>query len=244
MTTRLDNRSPQSLRPLYAAQGLLYRSDGSGRFDLGRTSVLCSVNGPMEVRLRDELYNRAALEINHRPATGTPSTADRFVEHNIRHIVNGCVLSEQYPRSLVQVNLQVRCDDGCTFAAAVNSAMLALLDAGIAMRTVVAAVTCLVLGSNKGESQIVLDPTAEEIENCRRDPSSGGSSVHTFVFESAAAKETGSIDNNRIAFNESRGVYSMEQYQAAAEACRTAAERIHAFMRTAIENRIKHTHQV
>lgn len=38
----------------------------------GPVSVLASVNGPIEVRTRDELVDRATLEINIRPVSGPP----------------------------------------------------------------------------------------------------------------------------------------------------------------------------
>lgn len=51
----------------------LPRSDGSASFSQGRTSVIASVNGPMEVRIRDELPQEAYVEVIVRPAIGVTS---------------------------------------------------------------------------------------------------------------------------------------------------------------------------
>ena len=45
----------------------------------GPVQVLASVNGPLEVRLRDEIVDRAHLEVNVRPAKGLPGEAPRLV---------------------------------------------------------------------------------------------------------------------------------------------------------------------
>jgi exosome complex component RRP46 len=67
--------------------GQLARADGSGRFAfgelptllapwlakliaLGSTAAVASLNGPIEVRLREELPDRATLEVIHRPLEG------------------------------------------------------------------------------------------------------------------------------------------------------------------------------
>ena len=39
---------------------------------LGETSVLCSVNGPAEVKLRDEKLDKATIDVVVRPLVGPP----------------------------------------------------------------------------------------------------------------------------------------------------------------------------
>jgi exosome complex component RRP46 len=73
---RRDGRTDTSLRPLSLSSGVLSRADGSSRFAFGPVEVLASVNGPQEVRLRDELLDRATLEVNVLPVRGLPGPLD------------------------------------------------------------------------------------------------------------------------------------------------------------------------
>jgi ribonuclease PH len=90
---------------------------------------------------------------------------------------------ERYPRCVIQVLIQIVQADGCVLGSAVNCAVLALMDAGVAMGGLPVASTCVVIpcynvydgavrrsnsdagGEQKGGSAattIWLDPTAEE----------------------------------------------------------------------------------
>lgn len=53
-----------------ASLSLLPRADGSANFKSGLTTVIASVNGPMEVRPRDELPDKTFIEVIVRPAVG------------------------------------------------------------------------------------------------------------------------------------------------------------------------------
>ena len=48
----------------------LERADGSASYSNHGYSVICGVNGPVEVQRRDELPEEAAIEVNIRPASG------------------------------------------------------------------------------------------------------------------------------------------------------------------------------
>lgn len=86
--------------------------------------MLAGVSGPLEVRLRDELPDRAHLEINVRPATGLPGEKKRSAFANSRcdalfagpatkaladtlsSLLLPLLLLQRYPRSLIQLTLQ------------------------------------------------------------------------------------------------------------------------------------------
>ena len=74
-------------------------------------------------------------------------------------------------------------------AAAINATTMALIDAGIPMKDMVAAISCVV---NK-DDQILLDPTAQEMESAK--------SVHTFAFDKTST----------MLFCESLGLFTEEQ---------------------------------
>ena len=48
----------------------LERTDGSASYSSNGYSVICGVNGPIEVQRRDELPEEAAVEVNIRPVHG------------------------------------------------------------------------------------------------------------------------------------------------------------------------------
>ena len=119
-------------------------------------------------------------------------TKEKVLEELLHGVVLASVLAGLYPRTAIQVIVQVVHDDGSVraracarrqaqkptcprslivsssvpplnqrqlLAAAINGAMLALLDAGISMRATVTAATAAFL---PGSPDLLLDPTAEE----------------------------------------------------------------------------------
>ena len=48
----------------------LYRADGSASYSANGYSVICGVNGPVEVTRRNELPEEATIDVTIRPASG------------------------------------------------------------------------------------------------------------------------------------------------------------------------------
>ncbi|GAA5995527.1 exosome complex component RRP46 [Rhodotorula paludigena] len=115
MQSRTD-RTNSALRPLALAQGLLSRADGSAQFTFGNVAVLASVTGPAEVRIRDELVDRATLEINVRPLRGHGGPPLRAAEATLSQLLTPLVLLHLYPRALVQLSLQTVSLPSTTFS--------------------------------------------------------------------------------------------------------------------------------
>ncbi|GAA5883079.1 hypothetical protein JCM16303_006080 [Sporobolomyces ruberrimus] len=103
---RSEGRSNLSLRPLAISQSLLSRADGSSQFSFGNVTVLTSVTGPTEVRLREELVDRATLEFNLNPLVGLPGPRVKSMEETIETLFSHLILSNLYPRSLIQITSQ------------------------------------------------------------------------------------------------------------------------------------------
>lgn len=127
---------------------------------IGSTAVMCSVSGPVDVPIRDEKLDEATLEVVVRPAKGVSSTKEKLMENILRTAFEPVILGGMMPRTLVQIVVQVMKDDGCVLAAAVNAVTVALLDAGIPMKYMAAAIT----GMINEDNELVLDPTAAELE--------------------------------------------------------------------------------
>lgn len=82
------------------------------RLILGSTSVLASVNGPIEVRLRDEQVDKATLEVVFRPADKMAGTSEKVLEKLIRDTFGSAIMTNLNPRTLIQIVVQVEHDDG------------------------------------------------------------------------------------------------------------------------------------
>lgn len=73
----------------------LQRADGSAAFSANGYTVICAVNGPVEVQRRDELPEEAALDVLIHPAAGAGSK-NSFIDHLTRMLIP--VLACRYSR--------------------------------------------------------------------------------------------------------------------------------------------------
>ncbi|MCE4617408.1 MAG: exosome complex exonuclease Rrp41 [Desulfurococcales archaeon] len=164
---RHDGRTPEEMRPVKMEVGVLYNADGSALVEVGRTRILAAVYGPREpVQKYMVLPDRAILRVRYHMAPfstsdrKSPAPSRREIELSkvIRESLEPIVMSELYPRTLIDVFIEVLQADGGTRTAGVTAASLALADAGIAMKDLVAGVAV-----GKVEGTIVLD--LDEVED-------------------------------------------------------------------------------
>ncbi|KAJ9053495.1 exosome non-catalytic core subunit rrp46 [Entomophthora muscae] len=214
---RMDNRKAIQLRPFVTNQGLLSNADGSAEFCSGNHSITCGVYGPIEGR-HNEILGEAHVEVNYKPSSSIPGPETKLYEVAVRKTFDHVILKSLHPRSMIQINLQPLNIDGEQVSLAINCTMLALIDSGLPLSSMLGAVSC----SISDQGTILLDPTTEEI--------SSATSVHTFVFSSEVAKQ----DQAEIVFNESVGVYTFEQYSECFRMCLNAAKETISFLRDAI----------
>ncbi|KAM0752111.1 hypothetical protein T439DRAFT_312234 [Meredithblackwellia eburnea MCA 4105] len=104
--TRRDRRTAVELRPLALSQSILSRQDGSANFSFGNLSVIASVTGPAEVKIRQELVDRAALEINILPLRGLAGPSSKSHETFLLSLLSPIILLSRHPRSLIQLTVQ------------------------------------------------------------------------------------------------------------------------------------------
>ncbi|KAF8429218.1 ribosomal protein S5 domain 2-type protein [Tirmania nivea] len=90
-----------------ATLSCLHRPDGSASFTYNSTQILASVNGPMEIRARDEHYSKAVLEIIVRPSIGVATYREKYLESRLRGALEPIVLKSMAPRTLIQVVVQI-----------------------------------------------------------------------------------------------------------------------------------------
>jgi exosome complex component RRP41 len=159
--TRLDGRKFDELRPLKLEVGVLGNADGSAYIEHGKNKILAAVFGPREAHpkhmaLQDRTllkcrYHMAPFSVQERKSPA-PSRREVELSKVIRESFEPTVFVEYYPRTMIDVFIEVLQADGGTRCASITAASLALADAGIPMRDLV--VAC---AAGKVDDTIVLD---------------------------------------------------------------------------------------
>ena len=163
---RNDGRGTVDLRPIKIEAGVLHRADGSCYLEWGGNKVLVAVYGPREAipkHIQDPLkavvkarYNMAAFSVEDRKRPG-PDRRSREISKVISEALEHVILTEQFPRAAIDVNIEVLDAEAGTRCAGLTAAGVALADAGIPMIDI--PVAC---AAGKIEGQIVLDLGKEE----------------------------------------------------------------------------------
>ena len=158
---RVDGRKFNELRPIKIEIGTLERADGSAYIEWGKNKILAAVYGPREVHPRHlALPDRTLFRCRYHMAPFStverknPAPSRREIELSkvIRDSVEPAVFTELFPRTAIDVFIEVLQSDGGTRCAGVTATSLALADAGIPLRDLI--VAC---AAGKIDGQIVLD---------------------------------------------------------------------------------------
>ncbi|GJP49023.1 hypothetical protein CLOM_g8284 [Closterium sp. NIES-68] len=166
---RPDGRTATQLRPMLASRGPLCRADGSARWSLGDTCVVAGVYGPRGMGVAGGGLAGGGRQRGRgrRTPCGHPCRSsgrrgmgwqERYCEAVVRQTVDAVLLSSLLPRTRIQLQLQVVHDDGSLLPCALNAAFAALLDAGLPLSCLPAAVQLAL----DAQGQLLLDPTKEE----------------------------------------------------------------------------------
>ena len=158
---RLDGRKADELRPVKLEVGVLANADGSAYIEHGKNKILAGVYGPKEMHPKhlaqpDRMvlrcrYHMAPFSVQERKSPA-PSRREVEISKVIREALEPAVFVEYYPRSGIDIFVEVLQADGGTRCASVTAAALAIADAGIPMRDLV--VAC---AAGKIDNKVVLD---------------------------------------------------------------------------------------
>ncbi len=150
---RADGRDPQTIRPLSAEVGLLPRTHGSGLFTRGETQVLsvATLGTPREEQMLDDLSPEETKRYIHHYNFPPYSTGEtRPMRGPRRREIGHGALAErallpvipdngEFPYTLRVVS-EALSSNGSTSMASVCGSTLALMDAGVPIRTPVAGI--------------------------------------------------------------------------------------------------------
>src|SRR5881397_799901 len=163
---RLDGRKADELRPVRIEAGVLRRADGSAYIEWGGNKVLAAVYGPREAHprhLQDPAraivqcrYNMAPFSVSDRKRPGPDRRSVEISKVTSEAFAN-VVFREQFPRTSVDIFIEVLQADAGTRCAGITAAAVALADAGIPMRDLVT--SC---ASGKIAGQVALDLNKDE----------------------------------------------------------------------------------
>jgi exosome complex component RRP41 len=158
---RLDGRKLDELRPVKMAVGVLPNADGSAYLEQGKNKILVGVYGPKEAHPRHIAqqdraviqcrYHMAPFSVDERKSPA-PSRRDVELSKVIREALEPAIFLEYYPKTAIQVYIEILQADGGTRCAGITAASLALADAGIPMRDLVAA-----CAAGKADGKLIVD---------------------------------------------------------------------------------------
>jgi exosome complex component RRP41 len=170
---RLDGRQADELRPIKIQANVLKRADGSAYLEWGKNKILAAVYGPREVHPRHLQeptkaivqckYNMAAFSVGDRKRPG-PDRRSTEISKVLSEALDYIIFTEQFPRTTVDVYIEILQANAGTRCSGLTAASVALADAGIPMRDMIA--SC---AFGKVEDTIVLDLCKEEDNNGQAD---------------------------------------------------------------------------
>jgi len=144
---RVDGRTPEEMRPLKIEAGVLKRADGSAYVEWGLNKVLAAVYGPRECHPRHMQnptralvqckYNMAAFSVDDRKRPG-PDRRSQEISKITSEALTHVVFTEYFPRTSIDVYIEVLQANAGTRCAGLTAASVALADAGVPMRDLVA----------------------------------------------------------------------------------------------------------
>ncbi|MCL4346079.1 MAG: exosome complex exonuclease Rrp41 [Candidatus Thermoplasmatota archaeon] len=163
---RLDGRGDEELRPIKITTDVLERADGSAFIEWGGNKILVAVYGPREAYPKHTQdiekavikarYNMAAFSVDERKRPG-PDRRSVEISKVISEALSAAVMLEQFPRTQIDVFIEVIQADAGTRIASLTAASVALANAGVPMKDLVVGCT-----AGKVEGRIVLDLSKEE----------------------------------------------------------------------------------
>ena len=163
---RIDGRQLDELRPIRIQAGALHQADGSAFVEWGANKVMAAVYGPREVHPRHLQqntkavvqcrYNMAAFSVDERKRPGLDRRSQE-ISKVLAEAFESVVFAEEFPRTSIDVYIEVLQANAGTRCAGLVAASVALADAGIPMVDLLPAVAV-----GKVAGAIALDLKKEE----------------------------------------------------------------------------------
>jgi len=164
---RLDGRKNNETRQIIAKAGVIKKADGSAYFKIGKTWAYAAVYGPRELHPRFmQNPNKGIIRYSYimMPFSGMgerirpgPNRRAKEISMVSQKALNSVVNLEDYPNTVVDVVVELAQADAGSRCAGICAASIALADAGIPMKDMVAAVAAGIV-----DNTVCLDLDYEE----------------------------------------------------------------------------------
>mgnify|MGYP000995009361 CR=1 FL=1 len=163
---RIDGRTSEESREIKIEAGVLKNADGSAYVEIGKNKVLAAVYGPRECHPRHLQnptkaivqckYNMQAYSVDDRKRPGTDRRSIE-ISKIVSEALENVVLTGLYPRASIDVYIEILQANAGTRCAGLTAASVALADAGIPMKDIVAS-----MAAGKADGHVLLDLNKEE----------------------------------------------------------------------------------
>lgn len=170
---RADGRGFTELRPIKITAGVLNQANGSALIEWGKNKVLAGVYGPREVfpkhltnpyrALINCRYIMAPFSSIEEHGRAGPNRRSIEISKVAKHVFENVVLTNLFPKTMIDVHMEVLQSDGGTRVAAITAASVALADAGIPLRDLVCGVS---VGKVEGQFVVDLDKYEDNLGEC------------------------------------------------------------------------------
>lgn len=170
---RCDGRKIDEPRRIMIKAGVLKNANGSAYIEFGENKILAGVFGPRDVHPKHLAntdrgilrcrYHMQPFSVGERK-NPAPSRREIEISKVIKEALEPAVMLENFPRTVVDVFIEILQADGGSRCAALDAAAVALADAGIPMRDMVSA-----CAAGKVADTIVLDINNEEDQEGQAD---------------------------------------------------------------------------
>jgi len=163
---RPDGRDIEELRKIEAKVGVVKNADGSALFSFGGSTAIAAVYGPRtlhpqhlqnpETGILRCYYDMTPFSVSERKKPG-PIRRSAEISFVTMKALEPVLQIENFPNTVVDCYIMILQADASTRCAGINAASLALANAGVPMKELVAAVSIGKTGDN-----IVVDLSKEE----------------------------------------------------------------------------------
>jgi exosome complex component RRP41 len=221
---RLDGRAWNELRPISLQVGVMKNADGSAYIEWGKNKIMAAVYGPKEVHPKHQVlpdrallrsrYHMAPFSVDERK-NPAPSRREIEISKVTREALEPAVIVEDYPRTAIEVWIEVLQSDGGSRVAGITAASLALADAGINMRDLVVGCSCGLVGE-----QVVSDLDDTEDKE-------GNGDMPVAIMPNLGQVTLLQVD----------GIYTRDQFQKAFELAIEKGKEIHQMQRKALTSK-------
>ena len=163
---RCDGRKVDETRKITIKAGVLKNADGSAYIEFGANKIIAGVFGPRDVHPKHLAntdtgilrcrYHMSPFSVTERK-NPAPSRREIEIGKVLKEALKPAVILNKFPRTAIDVYLEVLQADGGSRCAALDAASVALADAGVPMRDMVSA-----CAAGKVADTIILDVNNEE----------------------------------------------------------------------------------